>query len=50
VTADWDVADLTALTSLFGRFLDDMSATSLGVPDACTPDGTAPLDTTREIQ
>ena len=49
VTADWDVADLTALTSLFGRFLDDMSATSLGVPDACTPDGTAPLENTREI-
>jgi DNA-binding MarR family transcriptional regulator len=45
VTADWDAADLTALTTLLGRFLDDMSATSLGVPDA-----DAPLDHTREIQ
>src|SRR3954462_13528166 len=25
VTADWDAADLTALTTLLGRFLDDMS-------------------------
>jgi DNA-binding MarR family transcriptional regulator len=45
VTAGWDASDLTALTDLLGRFLDDMSATSLGVPDAC-----APLDNTREIQ
>ena len=49
VTAGWDAADLTALTTLLGRFLDDMSATALGVADACTPDGTAPLENTREI-
>jgi DNA-binding MarR family transcriptional regulator len=49
VTAGWDVADLDALTTLLGRFLDDMSATALGGQDACTPDGTTPLDQTREI-
>ena len=37
VTAGWDVADLAALTTLFGRFLDDMAATTPGAPDACTP-------------
>jgi len=45
VTAEWNVSDLTDLTTLLGRFLDDMSATSPGVPDAC-----APLDNAREIQ
>ena len=44
VTAGWDTADLTALTSLLSRFLDDMSATSLGVNDACIP-----TDQAREI-
>jgi DNA-binding MarR family transcriptional regulator len=44
VTAGWDTADLTALTALFGRFLDDMSATSLGVNDTCSP-----TDQAREI-
>jgi DNA-binding MarR family transcriptional regulator len=50
VTAGWDVADLDALTTLLGRFLDDMSATALGAPDACPPDSTTPLDQTREIR
>jgi DNA-binding MarR family transcriptional regulator len=50
VTAHWDETDLSQLTTLFGRLLEDMSATSLGVPDACTSDGTAPLDDTREIR
>jgi DNA-binding MarR family transcriptional regulator len=45
VTADWDPADLVTLTTLFGRLLDDMSATSPGVSDACTP-----IDHTREIR
>ena len=48
VTAEWDTADLTALTTLLGRFLDDMSATTPGAPD-CTPEGAASIDHTREI-
>jgi DNA-binding MarR family transcriptional regulator len=48
VTAEWDTADLAALTTLLGRFLDDMSATTPGAPD-CTPEGTASIDHTREI-
>ena len=49
MTAGWDAADLAALTTLLGRFLDDMAATTPGVPDACTPEGAAPIDLTREI-
>ena len=49
VTAGWDEADLAALTILLGRFLDDMSATTPGIPDACTADSTTSIDTTREI-
>jgi DNA-binding MarR family transcriptional regulator len=48
VTAAWDTADLAALTTLLGRFLDDMSANTPGAPD-CTPEGTASIDPTREI-
>ena len=39
VTADWDDADLAALTSLFGRLLDDIAATLPG-----TDAGTVPSD------
>ena len=49
VTAGWDAADLTALTTLLGRFLDDMSglaAASL----SCAPEGSTPTDPTREIR
>lgn len=49
VTAGWDEKDLAALTTLLGRFLDDMSNTTPGVPDACTPEGTTSTDLTREI-
>lgn len=45
VTAGWDAADLTALTTLFGRLLDDMSATLPGLGDAC-----GPIDPPREIR
>lgn len=45
VTAGWDATDLAALTSLFGRFLDDLSAALPGVPDAGTP-----ADSPREIR
>jgi DNA-binding MarR family transcriptional regulator len=48
VTAAWDTAELTALTTLLGRFLDDMSATTPGATEACNPDGTASIDPTRE--
>jgi DNA-binding MarR family transcriptional regulator len=34
VTAHWDPADLAALTTLFGRLLDDLAATLPGIPDA----------------
>jgi len=55
VTAGWDAADLTTLTTLLGRFLDDMSAVAVISPDACPPPGTAPesttsTDPTREIR
>jgi DNA-binding MarR family transcriptional regulator len=36
VTAGWDAADLAALTTLFGRLLDDLSTTLPG-SDACGP-------------
>ena len=49
VTARWDVADLATLTTLLGRFLDDLSATTPGAPE-CTPDDTSPIDATREIR
>jgi len=54
VTATWDTADLAALTTLLDRFLDDMSATTAGAPDACPPESAAtnsatPTDPTREI-
>lgn len=45
VTADWDAGDLTALTTLFGRFLDDMTACLPGGLDAG-----APIDPAREIR
>src|SRR3954451_20158929 len=48
VTARWDTADLATLTTLLGRFLDDMSATTPGAPETCTPEGTS-IDQTREI-
>jgi DNA-binding MarR family transcriptional regulator len=44
VTAGWDAADLAALTSLFGRLLDDLSTTLPG-SDAC-----GPTDAPREIR
>jgi DNA-binding MarR family transcriptional regulator len=48
VTAGWDAADLATLTTLFGRLLDDISASLPGVPDALASDGTAPNDFPRE--
>ena len=48
VTADWDVADLTALTTLFGRFLDDMSDDAARRPRRLRP--ARPIDHTREIR
>ena len=50
VTARWDVTDLATLTTLLGRFLDDMSATTVAVPDACTPEGSTPTDLPRETR
>jgi DNA-binding MarR family transcriptional regulator len=44
-TAGWDTADLATLTTLFGRFLDDLSAALPGVPDAGLP-----TDSPREIR
>ena len=44
VTAGWDAADLAALTTLFGRLLDDLSTTLPG-NDAC-----GPTDAPREIR
>jgi DNA-binding MarR family transcriptional regulator len=32
VTADWSEADLTALTTLFGRLIDDLAAHLTGLP------------------
>jgi DNA-binding MarR family transcriptional regulator len=49
VTASWDTADLAALTTLLGRFLDDMSAITPGSPD-CPPEGTTPIDHMRETR
>src|SRR3954464_6057977 len=42
VTAGWDAADLLALTTLLGRFLDDMSRTTPGAADSCAPGGHIP--------
>ena len=44
VTAHWSGADLAALTTLFGRLIDDLS-TNLPGSDAC-----GPTDTPREIR
>ena len=44
VTAGWDAADLAALTTLFGRLLEDLSTTLPG-NDAC-----GPTDAPREIR
>ena len=49
VTADWDAADLAALTTLFGRLLDDMSATPARHPRRLHPRRHRPIDPTREI-
>jgi DNA-binding MarR family transcriptional regulator len=46
VTSGWDVDDLAALTTLFGRLLDDITATLPGNPDATV--GAASIDP-REI-
>jgi DNA-binding MarR family transcriptional regulator len=43
VTAGWSESDLSTFTQLFGRLLDDLSATLPGVPDPG-----APLDPPRE--
>ena len=45
VTSDWDAGDLTALTTLFGPFLDDMTACLPGGLDAG-----APIDPARETR
>jgi DNA-binding MarR family transcriptional regulator len=49
VTAAWDEADLTTLTTLLGRFLDDMSSTTPGVQEVCTPEDATSIEHTREI-
>jgi DNA-binding MarR family transcriptional regulator len=49
VTAGWDAEDLVSLTTLLGRFLDDMSAMTSGAPDSCAPEGAAFITPTREI-
>jgi DNA-binding MarR family transcriptional regulator len=41
VTSGWDADELTALTTLFGRLLDDIAASLPRHPDA--PVGTAPI-------
>ena len=48
VTADWSADDLATFTALFGRLLDDITATLPGVPDAIPHDGTAPSEPPRE--
>jgi DNA-binding MarR family transcriptional regulator len=45
VTADWSAEDLAAFTTLFGRLLDDISASLPGAAD-----GGAPLDLPKEIR
>jgi DNA-binding MarR family transcriptional regulator len=42
VTSAWDADELTALTTLFGRLLDDLTASLPRHPDA--PVGSTPLD------
>jgi len=54
VTAGWDADDLVSLTTLLGRFLDDMSRTTPGAAESCapegpTPEGSASTVPTREI-
>ena len=49
VTAGWDAADLQTLTTLLGRFLDDMSRTAPGAADSCAPEGAVSIVPTREI-
>ena len=49
VTAGWDASDLVSLTTLLGRFLDDMSQTTPGASDSCAPEGAASTAPTREI-
>jgi DNA-binding MarR family transcriptional regulator len=48
VTAEWDAADLTALTTLFGRLLDDLAADLPGSPETGAATGGADLDPVRE--
>jgi len=49
VTSGWEAADLVTLTTLLGRFLDDMSATTSVASDTCPPEGATPTDLPREI-
>jgi DNA-binding MarR family transcriptional regulator len=50
VTADWDAADLAALTTLFGRLLDDLAAALPGSPELGAATGGADLDPARETR
>ena len=49
MTAGWDAADLATLTTLFGRFLDDIVRDPARRPRRLAPDGTTPTDLPREI-
>ena len=54
VTAGWNAEDLLMLTTLLGRFIDDMSQNAPGAADSCAPEGSipegaAPTVPTREI-
>ena len=42
VTAGWSAEDLLTLTTLLGRFLDDMSQKAPGAADSCAPEGSIP--------
>src|SRR3954469_5769039 len=42
VTAEWNAEDLLTLTTLLGRFLDDMSQKAPGAADSCAPGGPIP--------
>jgi DNA-binding MarR family transcriptional regulator len=48
VTAGWDADDLATLTTLFGRLLEDITASLPRNPDV--PAGTFPIDPAREIR
>jgi DNA-binding MarR family transcriptional regulator len=49
LTAGWSPEDLATFTELFGRLLDDVTASLAGVPDTCAPtDDTAPTDLPEE--